>query len=163
MSGESKIENLGQTFGADHHIAGLQIAVNHAAFVSFLQRLSDLRGQHDQLFFGPGFAGAFLGQRFSREIFHYQEVGAVLGDEFVNGGDAGMIQFGEDQRFGAKTFARVVIAQRPRREKFQRHVAIEMLVMRAVHHAHATRPDHLQDAIVRNRAADDGRGIGHGV
>ena len=68
--------------------------------------------------------------------------------DVVDGADGGVVQGSGRTRFPHQSRARRGIFEGGGGQKLERHVAIEALVMSAIHLAHAARPEHRQDAIV---------------
>ena len=101
-------------------------------------------------------------QRHALQQFHGDERHARIPVNVVNGADAGMIQRGRRLRLALEPFKRGLVGRRILRKEFQGNLAPELGVLRAVDHAHATAAQLLDDAIVRDSAADERLGILHG-
>src|ERR1700721_590805 len=59
-----------------------------------------------------------------------------------------MIQLCEGQGLFAKLLSGIVIAQHSRRQHLQRNLAVQLLVERAIHHAHSTSPELAKNQIM---------------
>ena len=94
-------------------------------------------------------------QRFSWNQFHHQEVHALLRTELENRRNIWMTQFGERQSFFSELLSRNIICQRARRQHFERDITIQLLIVRAIHHAHPARTNLFDDAIVAENGAND--------
>lgn len=86
--------------------------------------------------------------------FYFQltqsEPGIVLKVEPV-----GFRRFRQRQRFFAELFSRSFIRPRTRRQHFERDIAVQLLIVRAIHHAYASRANALNDSIVAENVADE--------
>src|SRR5206468_11748608 len=69
-------------------------------------------------------------------------------DHFVDGADEWMRKRGGGAGFVEELLARVFVLYQPRRDRFERHDAVEPLVLRGVDVAHPPAADQLEDAIV---------------
>src|SRR5579862_6641274 len=72
-----------------------------------------------------------------------------------------MIQCGGCLRLTLESFKRRLVGRSVLRKEFQSYLAPELGVLCAVHHTHATAAELLDDAVVRNSAADERLGILH--
>ncbi len=77
----------------------------------------------------------------------------------VNGADVGMIQGRGGTRLAAKTLERVRIVGDFRRQELQRDEAAEFGVFGFIYNAHPATAELLDDAIVRNDAANHVRNM----
>jgi hypothetical protein len=162
---QAEIENLqvsvrgaGVT-GVRNKLPGLIIAVYDAPVVRCRQGFRELNSETLNLLRRQRAFFQALTQRTSRNQLHGQKVHSVLGTEFENRSDVGVIQLGEGQRFLAKLLSRCVVSERAGREDLQRDVAIELLVVGTIDFAHAASADLCDDAIVRDALSDQRGGI----
>lgn len=79
---------------------------------------------------------------------------AVRRFDRVDGDDLGMSERGGGLRLTAKTLERGGAFGQPRRNQFQRHVPLQLRVMRGVHFAHSARAQQRGDAVMPERGPD---------
>ena len=127
--------------------------------VRFLQSLRDLTGDRGGLAFGEGPVGDHLGHRPAGDVLHHEEVQVVLAVEIEDGRDVRMVELGERQGLAPETLARRFARERAGGQHLQRHVAPQALVAGAVHNAHASRADNLDDAVMGQRSTDHHRSL----
>src|ERR1700731_3335791 len=70
-----------------------------------------------------------------------------------------MIQLGQSQGLFAEGSTSRVIIKGTRWQNFDRHVAVQLLVVRAIDHTHATGPDFFEDTVVAEHLADHSRSL----
>ncbi len=96
-------------------------------------------------------------QRCAVEKFHGDE-GAAFGlINFVDRANVWMIQSGSGFRFALKPVQCVRISPHFIGQKFERDKAAELQIFGFVHHTHSTAAQFFDDAVVRNRLADQRR------
>ena len=133
-----KSSSLAPVFG-EHDVAGLQVAVNDAAAVSFVERVGDFGANFQNLFGGKRAFGETVSKAFAFDAFHDQEISAVLRADVEEGTDVGMIQRGNGFGFALEAeFARG-IRGKMRRQDFDGDGAIEACIASAVDFTHSAR------------------------
>jgi hypothetical protein len=60
-----------------------------------------------------------------------------------------MIQASQGQRFFAEAFVRDFVGESSRRQNFDRHVAVELFIVRAIDYAHPAGTDLFHDLVMR--------------
>ena len=100
-------------------------------------------------------------QRCALQQFHGDERRAAFFIYVVNRADVGMIQRRSGLRLAAETLQRGSILHHFARQKFQRHLAPQLGVFRAVHHAHAAAANFLDDAVMRNHLSGRKVSVSH--
>ena len=100
-------------------------------------------------------------QRLAVQKFHGQKRPPAVFADVIYRADVRMVQRRCRFRLAPKTFERLRVMRHFIRQKFQRHKAVQPRVFRLVHHTHPAATQFFQDAIVRNRPANNGRGITH--
>ena len=100
-------------------------------------------------------------QRLALQPFHDDERLAVVFADIVDGADVRVVEGGRGARFDAEAFDRLAIARQFLGDELKSDRTSQAAVIGAKDHAHATRAELRDDAIVRNRLADHGeqRGI----
>ena len=138
--GQAEVQHLDAPFRRHHHVARLQVAMDDAALMRLFQRIGDLQSQRDGFLFRHRAAARPLRQRLARHVFHGDQLHArfAVKIKIKNGRDVGMVQLGKRQRLFAKTLARRLIGQRSAADDLQRHLALQPLIVRRVHLAHAS-------------------------
>jgi hypothetical protein len=66
-----------------------------------------------------------------------------------------MVQLCKSQGFSAETLAGDFVGQSAGGQYLQRNIAIQLLIMSAIHHAHAAGSNVLDNAVVAEDVADD--------
>ncbi len=82
--------------------------------------------------------------------------------DVVDGADVGMVERGGGAGFALEAFEGLRIASEIVGEKFERDEAAEAGVFGFVDDAHAAAAEFFDDAVMRDRLADQRRRIGHG-
>ena len=134
---DAEIEHLDAPFASHHDVVGLDVAMRDADRMRGRQRIGDLRA--DLRHFPNGDAQA--AQR--RPLY---ELGDEIGDPVVGADveerkDIGMIESGDVARFLFEPGEARGISGQVWRQDFQRDLAPEARVARAVDGAHASRPE----------------------
>ena len=99
--GKPEIEQLG-TGPGQHNVAGLEIAMDDAGVMSFIESVSDFDGDFQKLIERQRAFSDAIGKRFALQEFHDQEIGAVFAAHVVKMANVRMIQ----GRYGAGFDAR---------------------------------------------------------
>jgi len=101
-------------------------------------------------------AGRYPGsQRLAFEQLRDRVGDAFLGAEIPDLEDVGVGELGDRLGLGLESRETVASLGHILRQHLDRHVAIEPLVVRAVHHSHAAGADLLADTVVGERATDE--------
>jgi hypothetical protein len=93
------------------------------------------------------------------QILHRDEGAAVLLADVMNGADIGMIQGGRGASLPLEPAQRLLVASQIVRQELEGHEATEPGVLRFVNHAHAAAAELLDDAVVGEGPADQGRRV----
>ena len=91
--GETEVQDFETPVVGDEEIGRLQIAMNDGVLMGSDESLDKLKGESEDFGFGERTGGESGAERAARNVFHYEEMGAALGIEIVDGGDVGMIEF----------------------------------------------------------------------
>ena len=70
--------------------------------------------------------------------------------------DTGVVQFGECHRFFVQKLSRLILEEGSLVENLDGNFAVEVLVLGAIHFAHATGTDFFENAVVAECLADEG-------
>ena len=124
-----------------HHVLRLDVAVQDAVLVRFGQRLGNLlRITHDRRL-REALPIEEAGQRLSLDVFHDDEVDAVLLADVEDGADAGMAECGERAGLALEAASGLRIRQQVGTKYFQRDATVEPRVSRLVDLSHSTAAD----------------------
>ena len=93
-------------------------------------------------------------ERPAGDVFHDEEVHAVLGVEIENRRHAGVGQPGQGVRLTAEALARRRVRERAAQQHLDRNVAVEVQIVRSVHLTHAAGAERLENAVVRKLLTD---------
>ena len=130
--------------------------MDHAFAVRRFQSVGQLQPNLEDFFLRQGPGCQPLIQRCAGDQLSHQEIDVLLSVEVMHSGDIRMIQARQSDRFLAEAFAGRVVCQGPRRQDLEGDVALQALIVRAVHHAHPARADSFENPIVTQRPPDDG-------
>lgn len=144
---DAEVEHFRLPLPIDQHVAGLQVAVDHAAGVGVRDRLGD-GGEEREARERPQAAALRVAvERLAVDELHDQVGGAAqrLGTAAaVDRGDAGVGQPRQQPGFPLES-ARGLGAGQLERQRLQRDAPLRLLLLRFVDHAHAAAPDQAQD------------------
>jgi hypothetical protein len=102
--GQTEVQQLSARL-REHHVAWLQIAVNDAAAVRFVERISNLGCMRYGLLDRQGSSLQPIGQSLAVEILHHQKLDSVLSADIVKCADMRMAQRGDGAGFALETLA----------------------------------------------------------
>jgi hypothetical protein len=134
--GEAEVHQLRATLG-EHYVAGFQIAMHDAGAMGLFERVGNFDGDLQRLVGGERLAGEPGGQRFAFEVFHYQEVDAVLAADVVQHTNVGMLQGRDRSRLTLETRTKVGVRSQMSEKNFDGDGTIKARVLGAVDLAHA--------------------------
>jgi hypothetical protein len=154
---ETKVEHLDVPFGGHDHVRALQVPMDHAACVRVDERFGDLSAVTEDVVQRQALSVHEFAEGPAFDELH-RDVGLpVRLADVVDGADRGVVQGGCGPSLAHESSARHGILEGRGRQELERHVSIEMLVMRAIHLAHAARPEHRENAIVAELPTDHER------
>ena len=147
--GEAEVQQLQLAFWRDLHVGGLEIAVHDPAFVRVFERLGELAGDGEDL------GLRHLHARPRRERDHVSD--SVPLNELhhdcarfdgVDARDIRMIQRRQQMRFAGEARHPVGVLNEDVKDDFDRDIAAQFRVRRAIHRAHTALTNLRGDAIV---------------
>jgi hypothetical protein len=141
--GQPEIQQLHRAPGSHLDVRGLQVPVDHAAFVRSLQTFGDLTGNRQRIVHRDRALRDSFGHGPPFDQFHHQR--ALL--EAMDGGDVGVIQCRQRLGFSFKPGHILGIAGQRRGQHFDGDLTIQLGVAGAVHLAHAARAKWRHDFI----------------
>ena len=152
--GQAEIEDLRLPAIRDEDVRRLDVAMNDPGGMSGVQRIGQLRGQFQ------GFVAIEAPTRrkpcfecLSLHQFHHDEGLTFVLADFVNRTDVGMIERGGGAGLPVESRNPDRILTKRVRENLNRHLASQPLVLRPIHHSHATLSEDREDFIVSEHGA----------
>ena len=143
-AGGSRLECLRQTevehldaVARQHHVAGLEVAVDDAGAMGGGHRLCDLAAERDHVIDRQCAARQSILEGLALEVLHDQEVHAVLGADVVERADVRMAELRDRPRLAPQPLTQQRILGELPRQHLDRHLALEARVARAIDLSHA--------------------------
>jgi hypothetical protein len=153
-AGQPEVHDLDMPVRRDHHVAGLDVAVDETGPVDRRQGLGDLRAPAEQRVDVGGSLGEDLAQRPALDVLHHQQQTAVVLDDVEHRGDVGVRHLAGHAGLADEAFPRDLVRRQVRRQGLDRHQPVQMRVPGAVDLAHAAPPDLVEHLVL----ADGGSG-----
>ena len=150
--GQAKIEDLRLPAIRDEDVRRLDVAMHDPGGMSGVQRIGQLRAQCQDCvaFEAPLRQKPRLECLSLHQLHHDEGLTFVLAD-FVNRADVGMIERGGGAGLPVESRNPDRIVTKRVRENLNRHLASQFLVLRPIHHSHATLSEGREDFIVSER------------
>ncbi len=145
--GEAEIDELHAAAGRDHHVRGLQVAVDHALGVRLGEAFGDLNGERHGIARRKRPLLQALAERLAVDPLEDQIGRAVEPFEAVDRGDVRVVEAGEEPRLALEALqAGGVVAERVG-ERLDRHLAPERRIDGAVDAPHAAGAEEAEDLV----------------
>jgi hypothetical protein len=138
---QTEVEDLHFAVGRDLDIRRLEIAMDDAFLVRGFERIGDLPRDHQGFVKGDGARREPIRERGAFDQFEDECGCPVRFFEAVDRTDVGMVQRRQELRFALKASQAFRIGGERFRQDFERDVAIQLRIARAIYLAHATRAD----------------------
>jgi len=142
--------------GREHDVFRLDVAMNNAACVRFVQGVGNLRRNRERLAQIWQMSLELRSQGFPFNILKDYEAVIALLPDLVDSADILMIESGGGFGFSQQTLFGALIGRDFCWEEFNRDFPVEPLVLSQVDLAHAAAPELLDDAVMRDGLADHG-------
>ena len=136
--GQAKVENFQLAVGVDPKISRLEIAMDDILAVRGFQPARQLYAQFQDGLLRKRLLGEHLVQIETGDVFRDQVIDAILLPEVEGHGDVGMVQLADRQRLFAELFASGIVGKQSCGQDLDRDVALQLLIMGAKDHAHAS-------------------------
>ena len=153
--GQAEVEDLRLPAAGDEDVGRLDVAVDDAG------RCARRRARRRSGWPCPAPAPGRMGlpcdavlQRLAFQALHDDEGLALVLADVVDGADVRMVQGGGGAGLALEALERLLIAGELRRQELEGHEAAQARVLGLVDHAHAAAAQLVDDAIVRDRPAD---------
>ena len=160
---EPEVHHLDDAVAPDHDVLRLDVAVDDAAAVRRGKRRGDLGADvHEFAHRQRAARGETLAQRHAVHELRRDEVDRARLPDLVDRDDVRMVERRGGARFLLEAAAEIGVVVQRRRQHFQRDVATEHGVGRAVDIAHPARPEVRDDLIAIDLPADERRPFGAG-
>ena len=144
---KTEVEKLHPGRRMDHDIAGLQIAVNHAGFVSGGECVRYLNRVLERSIQGQRTAAKHGRQRLTCDVFKDDIFDRAIAADIVDCTDVGVVQCRNGACLALCTGAEFRIAGRLGRQGLNGDVAAQTRIASPVHFAHTTASDQRFDAV----------------
>ena len=154
---EAEVEQLRARL-RQHHVAGLQIAMDDASAMRRVERRRHLNRDRQGLSGRQRALRQSVPQRFSVEQFHDEERGAVVLADVVKRTDVRVGQLGDRACFAVESLAKLRIGGERVGQDFDRDRPVEPRIPRFEHLAHAARAERSED-LVRAEAGTGASGM----
>jgi len=135
LGGDAEVEEL-HAAARDHHVGGLQIAMDDAAAMRLVQGIDDLDGVRQRLLDRHRPPRETLLQRLTFDVLHHQVLDAILLADVVDRADVWVVEARDDLGFTPERAARRRIVRAVRRQDLDRDRPVQARVDSAVHLAH---------------------------
>ncbi len=146
----------------DKNIRGLDVAMHDPFRVRCVQSVRYFDPDLEQPIHFHRLARDQVLQRRAVEILHHDERMPVLLADLMNRANVRVVQSGSGARLAAKAFEGLRVAHNIIWQELQRYEAAKLSILGLIDNAHPSAAKFLNNAVVRNRAANQGQGIRHG-
>jgi hypothetical protein len=136
--GEPEIEHLDPAFRRQHHVGGLEVAMDNALLVGGLQPLGDLERDLERLVDRHQASLQPLAQGFTDRQLHDQKALAVVLLEAVEGGDVLVAERCQHPGLAFEAGQAFGILRHLLEQHLDRDLAIELGVPRPIHLSHSS-------------------------
>ena len=124
--------------------------MNHAVLVGVRHGIGNLFAIANHGLRRQSAFGNLLRERSPVHKFHHDVALAVGFAHVVNRANVGMIQRRRGTRFAQQHRTRIRVVIQFFREEFQRYVAVQAVVVSAIHHAHSALANFFDDSVMRD-------------
>ena len=138
---EPEVENLGESIRRDHHVLGLQVAMDDSGFVRLGQAVGDLRRDRQHATDRQRPVGNELPQGLALDELHAQERRCVRAADVVHRHDRGMVERRRGPRFLLEASQAITVGRVSGGQDLDRDVATEPRVVRQIDVAHPARAE----------------------
>jgi hypothetical protein len=137
-----------------HHVARLPVAMHDALAMCLVERVADLDADRERKIDRKGSTGEPRGQRVAFEILQDEIWGAVLVPHVVQRADVRVVELRDGARLAVEALPELRVGGDVRRQHLDGDGAIQPRIARAIHFAHAARPERGDDLVGTNSTAD---------
>jgi hypothetical protein len=151
-TGETEVEDLGETAIGQHHIGRFQITMKDAEGVGGTEAVGDLDADGENELQAGGAFDDELVERLPGHVLHDDEGFLALFADLIDGADVGMLDGGGHAGFAQNGGAHLLLGESAALEDLQYDGAHQLRVIRKVHDAAAARSQLAGQLIVRDGA-----------
>ena len=144
---QPEVEDLRVTFGSDHDVGALQIAVNHAVWMCVRERVRNLGAVPQRRFRWKAAERDHRGERSALHELHGDERPALDLADLVNSADVWMIELREGLGLADESLVRRLVFQRSGMEHLDRDVTRQRGIVGSIHDSHSARPKGVHDSV----------------
>ena len=153
--GQSEVEDAGSAFAVDHHVVGLEVAMDHAGAVGRRETGSGREVHPKNVVGGAPLLTLPVGEGDAVDELHRDEDLAVVDPDVVHRDHVRVRELGEGPRLLEQSVAIATglpaIGRGAALEELDRDLAIELRVVGREHHAHTSGAQPLQDDVPTDR------------
>ena len=142
----------------DHHVRGLQIAVDDVFPMRRRQRVGQRNRDVEEARQREPVLRNLLVERAPLDELHRHEGNIIVFLDGENGDDVRVVECGDGPGFPSEARQTVCVSREGRRKNLQRHITIQFRVTRAVDLAHSTSAEQRQNPAAAELPSDHGRG-----
>ena len=151
---QTEVEHLDEPALGAHQVCALDVAMDDAARVRFVERVGDLDADLDHFAHRQRPARDPRRQQLAVDVLHDDEVGARFFADVVGDGDVRRAEHRRGARFVQQPRAALRIGLERRRQELERDRPAKSRVFTAIHLSHAACAKALVDPIVLDGRAD---------
>jgi len=144
---QAEVQDLDDAVVADHHVLGLDVAMDNAGFVRGVEGGGHLEGDLQGVSQRQRHGAHPLAQRLSPDELRGNEVQVLEIPDLVDGEDIGVIERRRRLRFPHESTEAIAVSRRFPVQDLQGHLALEARVLGDVDRAHAARAQRRQDLV----------------
>ena len=154
---QTKIQHLSLTVLGDENVGGLDVAMDDAFAMGYLQSRGDLYAEfQNRLNFYRPSCDQML-ESAALQQFHSDKSLVFAFINFINRADIGMVESGRRTSLATEAFQALRIVRYIFRQEFQSNETAQARVFRLIHHAHSTATKLFNNSIMSDRLADHGQ------
>jgi hypothetical protein len=147
-AGQAEIGDAGAAAAVDHHVGGLEVAVEHPAIVGGGEAGADLAGDlHGAVSREASDPPQQRAQVFPVDVLHGEERLALDLPHVVDAGDVGVAHLAGDAHLAEEAVEAPAVLGEGRGKELQRHRLVQLEVVGPVHLAHPAAADEAEDPV----------------
>ena len=152
--GQAEVQDLHQPVAPDHHVLGLDVAMDDAERVGGLEPSRRLDHEIDGESRRQRAGAHARAKRLAVDEFGRDEVPPIRFADVINRDDVGMVERRDAPRFPLKAPQTVFVLRKPRRDDLERELAAKPKILGEIHLAHPALAKLAQDSVRTDDFAD---------